>query len=233
MSYIDVSLFDGDDDEQSEPHEPLLHPYTMQMSDRNEEDDHDDHNNNNSGAPNSGVTKVSVFIIFLKCDEAARKHFKNRMAATYTGSPYIHCEAYFPLTRESVSIDTRNPVYFMKDKDYSTRKWIWYEIKVTEKQYSSMYKFCKSVEGEGFDMWALFTFFMPVGCCVFPSNGKWLCSKLISRMLYEGNVITNIDSDVMTPALLHTLVKRTSRMQEYHYEPDSAISYQDDTRSVF
>jgi len=141
-----------------------------------------------------------IYVVFLRCDEKAMKHAKNRYAAWYTQSEWVHCEIYFPKTSETCSIDTKNPVYFMQYKNYSNRDWVWYKINVTESKYNRLRKVCAQSVGDQFDMWSLLLFWMPAGCCFYPSRDRWLCSKLVATKLKDSELIpSEINTAFVTP----------------------------------
>jgi hypothetical protein len=139
----------------------------------------------------SDVRDHHFYVVFLKLDEAAMKHPANVNAAKYSGSDWIHCELYFPNTGESVSIDSNNPVYFMKNKNYTTREWTWISIAVTKNEYDNAYSICKHFEGTPFDKCALYTFWIPSYCCSTPRSkmSTMVCSRLCAHILCMLSII--------------------------------------------
>lgn len=146
---------------------------------------------------------MTFYLVFLELDKAARSHCINRWAAWYQGK-WIHCEMYFPHTRESISVDKQNPVYIMKDKDYSGRKWHFYPMEVPSKQYFGLYKACLDSLDEPFDGCGLSWFFCPVGCCIDPPNPKqkWLCSRFCATKLQDVGIVNKaLDAYTATPTV--------------------------------
>lgn len=131
---------------------------------------------------------VELQVLFLAIDKNALKYASNRWASWYTESDWIHCEFYFPHSRESCTVDARNPVYFMKDKNYSGRRWDRLVLKITPKQYNRIYKFCRSIEGEQFDKWSIWFFWCPTDCFSYKPN-SWTCSRMVSTGLINAGVI--------------------------------------------
>jgi hypothetical protein len=150
------------------------------------------------------ITFKTIYIVFLELDESAKKHWRNRLAAWYTGSKWIHCELYFPDTHESFSVDTKNPVYCMTNKDYRFRKWHFYPLSVPEEQADKLYKACYKSLGEPFDKTSFSFFFCPIGCCIDPPNThkKWLCSRYCATKMQEVGMLNKIlDTYGITPKI--------------------------------
>jgi hypothetical protein len=150
-----------------------------------------------------------LYVVFFVIDDKARVHFKNRIAESQTGSPYTHCELYFPITGETYTIDSTRTSGFLKNKDYTKRKWEFVELLVPETNYNLVYEYCKKHTGEEFSYATMLSYVFPVGCCVSPKPETWICSRLITSALVEGGVLpSDMTPDGASPKDVRNAVRK-------------------------
>jgi hypothetical protein len=151
----------------------------------------------------------TIYVVFLRMDENAMKHARNRIASSYTGSDWMHCELYFPESRETITIDTKNPVYSMKNKDYFQRPWSFVGVKVDQATYREVHRWCLGTVGDPFDTCGFFFFWCPNGFLYRPQSGSWICSKLCTTALQRGHIISpDIEASTVSPGDLRGILEK-------------------------
>lgn len=132
----------------------------------------------------------SIRVLFMHQSAFTRTNYWNLCIQWVTGSDVIHCEVYFPATRESLSVDGAHPVFLEVDKNYTYVDWDMYNVQVTEEQYHAMYRWAQTQVGKPFDEQA-FRCYLCSGMCT-PAGKEpkaWLCSRLTVAALKHGGII--------------------------------------------
>lgn len=136
-----------------------------------------------------------IGVLFLRQTEySAQKSAWNRAVEWYTGYREIHCELYFPHTRETCRLSSAEPVEIVRGRRYNSQDWIGYYVRVTPEGLDAAYRFCQSQVGKGFDRRGRNLFwFSELFCC----GNVWMCSETTSSPIPPSPVsMTPPDDDM-------------------------------------
>lgn len=150
----------------------------------------------------------------------------NQAVEWYTGCAEVHCELYFPHTRETCNISSDRPVELVGGRKYDSRDWSAYDVHVSPAQREAAYAFCASQVGKPFDRRGRNLFCISeLFCCgnvwlcsedaandVTPSSlaihpaddtpSAWVCSRLTCVALKKAGVFGQLDEWRCTPGQL-------------------------------
>jgi hypothetical protein len=178
-----------------------------------------------------------VTVLFLRQNAKTVTYFWNWLTEVATGGPEIHCELYFPETRETCTIDSSSPVYFQRDKQYlglDRDDWEGFDISLTASQYATLYRWCRARVREPFDSDALRYFCIYRSCGTLDSpwytkrggggasgtKNRWLCSRLIAAGLKEAQVLPMaVDPYTVSPVDLKEMILQLGLSGAYTITP--------------
>ena len=133
------------------------------------------------------IHRPMIWLLFYMQNEESYQRFWNCAVQWYTNSPYIHCEFFFTLSNETVSVTSSQPVNFEFEKRYDVNTYIGYCMDVSWEQYNIIYSRCQAEIGKPFDDSARksFIFNWLLGEQLYDQGipEKWLCSRLMAYCL--------------------------------------------------
>jgi hypothetical protein len=162
-----------------------------------------------------------VQIMFRKLEAIAMRSLWNRLASWRSGSPYIHCEAYFIDDNVTVTTDTRRPVTFIEGgNDYSDRrKWEGILIWMPKSNYDLVYQYCAAQEGKPFDTWGIMCYDFRQCITITSEDQNFICSRLLTKALINGDVIpSSINPTCIRPDQLRNILLEESRFPIENFE---------------